>query len=750
MKKKLSVKLAAAATALVTLAPPALSAQQTDIELRPGLVITSSVRVVPKLYRLPASASLDSPLIVIRGDNITVDFAGATLVGTDPAAPPDEARGLAIRIDGGAAVELRNARVRGYHVGLLARGTRGLTLVDNDFSFNWKPRLFSLIEHESLVDWLSHHKNDSDEWLRFGAGVYLSDVRGGEIRGNRIEQGMEGLMVVRSDSLRIWNNVIAFNSGVGIGLYRSSDNTIMHNHGSYNVRGYSHGFYRRGQDSADLLLYEQSSRNIVAFNSMTHGGDGLFLWAGQSTMDTGQGGSNDNIFFANDFSYAPTNAMEATFSRNTFIANLAVGSEYGLWGGYSFESKILGNDFRFNRTGVAIEHGQHNVIGANRFIGDSVAINLWANPIEPSDWGYPKHRDTRSGNYRIDTNIFFGNRVAIRGANTRELAIMRSQLLSVDSAFVLRDTSAVQLLNNDTTALRDPRGDEWPPMPAHRTLDPILILPQRLRGGLDLRDDSLAQRDRSAIIVDDWGPYDWRSPKLWPVGSPHTLPVRLQVLGPPGAWRVASRRGIDLLSQESGGVGDTITVIPTAGTAIDWELALEYRGAATQSPRGEKRAVGEPYAFTYGGFQPVSNWNVAFFEWPDSADPRAQPAAFNRLVRGRPLLTQQTPRLDYMWYRPNIAGVPLAKFAVVATATVTLGPGEYTLRSISDDGVRVWVDNRLVIDHWTPHDSRVDNAPITPGRHELRVEYYQVDGWTELRVEVVRGVLRSIGSPGPH
>ena len=103
-------------------------------------------------------------------------------------------------------------------------------------------------------------------------------------------------MLVRSDSLRIWNNVIEFNSGVGIGLYRSSDNRILHNHASYNVRGYSDGFYRRGQDSADLLLYEQSSRNVVAYNSMTHGGDGLFLWAGQSTMDTGDGGANDNLF----------------------------------------------------------------------------------------------------------------------------------------------------------------------------------------------------------------------------------------------------------------------------------------------------------------------------------------------------------------------------------------------------------------------------------------------------------------------
>ena len=86
----------------------------------------------------------------------------------------------------------------------------------------------------------------------------------------------------------------------------------------------------------------------------------------------------------------------------------------------------------------------------------------------------------------------------------------------------------------------------------------------------------------------------------------------------------------------------------------------------------------------------------------------------------------------------------------MATTTFTLDSGTYTLRTISDDGVRVWLDDKLVIDDWTPHESRVDNAPIGPGRHALRVEYYQVDGWTELRVEVVRGRQRSAGSPGPH
>ena len=137
-------------------------------------------------------------------------------------------------------------------------------------------------------------------------------------------------------------------------------------------------------------------------------------------MDTGEGGANDNLFYGNDFSFAPTNGMEATFSRNTFVANRIEGSDHGLWGGYSFDSKVVGNDFRRNRIGIAIEHGQNNDIANNRFVGDSTGISLWANPIEPSDWGYPKHRDTRSRDYVIRTNLFVDERVArSRGGDAR-------------------------------------------------------------------------------------------------------------------------------------------------------------------------------------------------------------------------------------------------------------------------------------------------------------------------------------------
>ena len=93
-------------------------------------------------------------------------------------------------------------------------------------------------------------------------------------------------------------------------MYRASWNRILHNKIDWCVRGYSHGVYNRGQDSAGILIYEQSSNNVFAYNSVTHGGDGFFLWAGQNTMDTGRGGCDDNLLYGNDFSHAPTNGIE--------------------------------------------------------------------------------------------------------------------------------------------------------------------------------------------------------------------------------------------------------------------------------------------------------------------------------------------------------------------------------------------------------------------------------------------------------
>jgi hypothetical protein len=260
---------------------------------------------------------------------------------------------------------------------------------------------------------------------------------------------------------------------------------------------------------------------------------------------------------------------------------------------------------------------------------------------------------------------------------------------------------------------------------------------------------AIQRRHRSAIIVDEWGPYDYQYPRLWPADSTHAVPLRLVVHGPPGRWTLVSRAGVQDISASSGSIGDTIRVSPRPDSIGDWEVVMEYRGTATTSSRGERGSAGKAVRFSYGQFEPPITWQFGAWAWSDSLDPRRD-GNWERLIRGPRLLELTVPRLDFMWYRPTLRELPQSRYAFEASGTVALAAGEYTLRTISDDGIRVWVDGRLVIDNWDLHGSEIDYAPLTGGRHELKVRYFQIEGWAELRLDILRGMQRSAGSPGPH
>jgi hypothetical protein len=52
--------------------------------------------------------------------------------------------------------------------------------------------------------------------------------------------------------------------------------------------------------------------------------------------------------------------------------------------------------------------------------------------------------------------------------------------------------------------------------------------------------------------------------------------------------------------------------------------------------------------------------------------------------------------------------------------------------------VRVWVDDLLAIDEWQPHESKVSRVPLSGGRRRFKVQYYEVDGFAELRFTILR------------
>ncbi|MBK6828051.1 MAG: right-handed parallel beta-helix repeat-containing protein [Chitinophagaceae bacterium] len=700
-----------------------LFAQQ--LVIRNGMKISKSIRFNRSNTFLQAPADTSSSVILIEGENIVIDFGGTELRG-DRQQSPDTYTGVAVLIRNSRNVTIRNLKARGYKIALSARNTRGLVLENCDFSYNYRQQLGSTQEKEDMSDWMSYHQNEKDEWLRYGAAIYLKDCNQPIVRNCRVTGGQTALMMMRCNNFKIYNNDFSFNSVIGIGLYRSSGNEISFNRLNFNVRGYSHGVYHRGQDSAGILVYEQSSFNVFYKNSATHSGDGFFLWAGQTTMDSGEGGCNYNEILSNDFSYAPTNGVEVTFSRVRVANNRLFDCDHGIWGGYSYASKFTGNHLRNNRIGIAIEHGQYNEITDNIFIGDREAVKLWSRKNQPADWGYAKYRDTRSVGYVITGNSFNSNPVvfSLKGTDSLQIANNRYEgygaIWQLDSTVTNLDSTDVELL--DTT----------------------LVLPVVLNP-IDPFKGNGKLAGKHNIMITEWGPYDFRYPMIWqtnPVEKGDTL--RFDILGPKGSWEIKSSRGLEKLSSTKGSIPASITAVSQTNERTDILLELVYKGAAFTNNTGEPVKAGKPYLFQFRKFFQPINWEVLYYSM-DTAyhNPIRTGMLFSMTERKAPVLTQRKDRLDEAWWGGIRAeGTSYPQFFTVADGTGDFLPGNYELSVTWDDAVRVYVDGKLVLDEWNPSKYSFDESPRRKlqlplgGKHSFRVEHVELGGFACLSLKI--------------
>lgn len=98
---------------------------------------------------------------------------------------------------------------------------------------------------------------------------------------------------------------------------------------------------------------------------------------------------------------------------------------------------------------------------------------------------------------------------------------------------------------------------------------------------------------------------------------------------------------------------------------------------------------------------------------------------------GQPLFSRVDSQLnmrtaDSQESDPRLAG---GAYAVRWTGQIVPTYSEtYSIITHSDDGIRVWINGNLVIDDWSTHDERVDQATVamTANQHyDIKVEYYE-------------------------
>lgn len=103
----------------------------------------------------------------------------------------------------------------------------------------------------------------------------------------------------------------------------------------------------------------------------------------------------------------------------------------------------------------------------------------------------------------------------------------------------------------------------------------------------------------------------------------------------------------------------------------------------------------------------------------------------NGQLSGSPVLVRADASIDFDWGAGSPGPVvPSDGFSARWTRLVHLDNGRYRFTATSDDGVRVYVDQRLIIDEWNDHPVRVyaQEVDLNAGDHLVVVEYYENGG----------------------
>lgn len=102
-------------------------------------------------------------------------------------------------------------------------------------------------------------------------------------------------------------------------------------------------------------------------------------------------------------------------------------------------------------------------------------------------------------------------------------------------------------------------------------------------------------------------------------------------------------------------------------------------------------------------------------------------------LAGPPALKRMDAQVNFDWPDAPAPGLPGDQFSVRWSGTVQApATGRFTFITESDDGVRLWVNGRLLIDNWTDHAPSEDKSPefmMEDGkRYDIVMEMYENGG----------------------
>ena len=172
--------------------------------------------------------------------------------------------------------------------------------------------------------------------------------------------------------------------------------------------------------------------------------------------------------------------------------------------------------------------------------------------------------------------------------------------------------------------------------------------------------------------------------------------------------------------------GDTLYSIASRYGVTVWALARAnnlynlnsiYVGQYLVIPGAQPAPAPAPKPAPTPAPKPVSGWRGEYYLGTEP--------------RGGAALVRTDPTINFHWgYGGPDGRVGADNFSAHWTRTFSFIGGAYRFRVRSDDGVRVWVDDHLVLDAWRvqAETDYVVDYNIAPGSHVVTVDYFESTG----------------------
>jgi len=128
-----------------------------------------------------------------------------------------------------------------------------------------------------------------------------------------------------------------------------------------------------------------------------------------------------------------------------------------------------------------------------------------------------------------------------------------------------------------------------------------------------------------------------------------------------------------------------------------------------------------------------------YFSRPGGAGPGVHGEYFdNNRLNGAPRLTRTDRQIDFRWTLNSPGrGIPFDWYSARWTGTLRVPAGGVRRIGVEgNDGYRLWIDGRLIIDNWRKESFRTTmaNVNLQAGSHEFRLEYFESTGNARLRL----------------